>query len=185
MDPIVSARLRLVPLPVAAFQALAEDDDAAACAASGLALPRTWPGRYPWDAWARALVADPASAPWAARAGVLTATGAVVANIGFHGPPSGGVVEIGYSVEPEHRRRGYAVEAAGALLAWASRQPGVTAVNATTDPDNAASQQVLLRLGFEAVGSHADERGHVQLMFTRPLGDGTDQPRRRGQGGQA
>src|SRR6185437_5423785 len=53
-------------------------------------------------------------------------SGSVVGDIGFIGPPTdGGSIEIGYSVTPARRRRGYATEAARAILDWALRQPEV------------------------------------------------------------
>ena len=50
---------------------------------------------------------------------------------GYKGPPSEGVVEIGYSIVPSWRRRGLATEACGALIeaawheaqAWSARTP--------------------------------------------------------------
>ncbi|MHB8649207.1 MAG: GNAT family N-acetyltransferase, partial [Gaiellaceae bacterium] len=40
-------------------------------------------------------------------------TGTVVGDVGFIGPPDeSGIVEVGYSVIPDRRRRGYATEAA-------------------------------------------------------------------------
>ena len=53
-------------------------------------------------------------------------TNTVVGDIGFHGPPDGGRVEIGFSVIPDRRRRGYASEAAGRSSTgrWSARGPG-------------------------------------------------------------
>jgi RimJ/RimL family protein N-acetyltransferase len=160
--------LHLTALPLAAFEALAAGDVEQARSAAGLPLPDGWPKTYPWRMWADALRADPDRHPWAARAAVLAATGEVVANVGFHGPPDGGMVEVGYTVEAAHRRRGVAVEAVTAILRWASSQPGVTTLRASTAPDNTASQQVLHRLGFEPVGTQTDEVDGLERVFTRP-----------------
>jgi 8-oxo-dGTP pyrophosphatase MutT (NUDIX family) len=72
----------------------------------------------------------------------------VVGDAGFKGPPQHGEVELGYSIVPEHRRRGYAIEAAKALVDWALGQPGVERVLAETEPENAPSQRVLERVGM-------------------------------------
>lgn len=82
----------------------------------------------------------------------------VVGDIGFLAPPDGaGEMEMGYSVVPSRRRRGYATEAAGALVGWALHQPGVAAIVAGTDPDNVVSQRVLQRAGFERTASTPTE----------------------------
>lgn len=76
----------------------------------------------------------------------------IVGEQDFHGPPDAqGVVEFGCMMRPERRNRGFATEAARALVAWALAQPGVTALVAETDVDNLASQRVLQKLGFAAV----------------------------------
>jgi ribosomal-protein-alanine N-acetyltransferase len=77
----------------------------------------------------------------------------VVGDIGFLGVPGAdGSVEIGYSVIPERRGRGYATEAARALVDWALDQPGVTVVVAGSDNDNVASIRMLERIGFARTG---------------------------------
>ena len=77
----------------------------------------------------------------------------VVGDIGFFGPPdASGVLEVGYSVIPDRRRRGYATEAAIALVTWALDQPGIQAIDATCDADNVASILTLSRIGFRRTG---------------------------------
>ena len=98
----------------------------------------------------------------AARAEAVAggAGGTVVGDIGFHGPPDeAGRAEIGYSVVPGRRGRGYATEAAAALLRWAQAQPGVRQVVAGCDPGNAASATVLERAGLVRAGEAAGEAG--------------------------
>lgn len=53
---------------------------------------------------------------------------------------------IGYAVVPWKRRRGHATRALRLALALA-REQGLTRVELTTDPDNAASQQVITACG--------------------------------------
>jgi RimJ/RimL family protein N-acetyltransferase len=79
----------------------------------------------------------------------------VVGDAGFHGPPAVDAqpeVEIGYDVVPGIRGRGVATTACRLLLvlAWAQ---GAAVVRAETDPDNVASQRVLLNAGFTPAGS--------------------------------
>lgn len=79
----------------------------------------------------------------------------VVGSAGFQGQPSAeGAIELGYGIHPDFRNRGYATEAATALLRWASEQPGVKRVLAYCDQDNTASQRVVEKAGMS--------RGEVQ-----------------------
>lgn len=71
--------------------------------------------------------------------------------------------EIGYGLLNAYQNRGYATEAARALCAWALAQPNVTAVEAETDPGNAASQRVLQKLGFVPTGETGEEGPRFRL----------------------
>ena len=75
----------------------------------------------------------------------------------FKGLPENGHPEIGYGLLPEYEHQGYATEAVRAACRWAFGQPGVTAVEAETDPGNTASQAVLRRVGFVPTGTMGEE----------------------------
>ncbi|MCI3921610.1 GNAT family N-acetyltransferase [Paenibacillus sp. TRM 82003] len=76
------------------------------------------------------------------------AGGAIVGDAGFKGNPDAtGAVDIGYGFLPQHRGKGYATEAAGALVGWAFAH-GAGRVTAETLRDNAASIRVLRKSGF-------------------------------------
>jgi [ribosomal protein S5]-alanine N-acetyltransferase len=80
----------------------------------------------------------------------------LVASGGYLGPPEDdGSVEIGYSVVPAARRRGYAAEFVEFLTARAFKFHPVQAVTAHTLESNATSAGVLLRCGFIRVGPGA------------------------------
>jgi [ribosomal protein S5]-alanine N-acetyltransferase len=68
--------------------------------------------------------------PGLGRTIVLDAQGRprkVIGSIGFHGPPDErGRMEASCRIHPAHRGRGYAAEALGALLDWATVQYGVS-----------------------------------------------------------
>ena len=66
-------------------------------------------------------------------------------------PEPSGDTEIGWHLHPEHWGRGYAVEAASAVLdhAFAS---GLDRVVAVTNPANLASQRVCTRIGMTHLG---------------------------------
>ena len=61
--------------------------------------------------------------------------------------------EIGYTLSPAHRGRGYAVEAARAVLGYAFDRHEVALVRAVTDTRNAPSIAVAERLGMRLVGT--------------------------------
>jgi RimJ/RimL family protein N-acetyltransferase len=115
------------------------------------------------------LEADPRVGPWLLRALVLRDERIAVGFIGFHdAPDERGMVEIGYEVLPQFRRRGYASEAVVALIAWAARQ-GVRTVRASVSPDNRASLALIARQGFVQVGEQIDEVDGLELVFEKAL----------------
>jgi RimJ/RimL family protein N-acetyltransferase len=76
---------------------------------------------------------------------------------GYLGPPNErGEVEIGFSMMPLSRNRGYATEVARALVLNALNDARVRVVLARTAPDNIASVGVLTKSGFELVGPDPD-----------------------------
>lgn len=65
--------------------------------------------------------------------------------------PPAAETEIGWHLHPDAWGRGYATEAATAVLAYAARF-GISPVLAVTYPENAASQAVCRRLGMRHLG---------------------------------
>ena len=80
----------------------------------------------------------------------------MVGGIGFHGPPSGDVVEVGYGVVPPARGRGVATTALRLLLEVAPGLPGVRRIVGRTEESNLASQRVMTAAGMVLVGRDAD-----------------------------
>jgi RimJ/RimL family protein N-acetyltransferase len=110
----------------------------------------------------RQLAADPARAPWSVRAMVRRAGRVMVGFVNFHGPPgvndieAPDAAELGWTVFPEHRRQGYATEAAHRLMDWARAEHGVRRFIASTTPGNASSLRVHEKLGFQRTGQIVD-----------------------------
>lgn len=93
--------------------------------------------------------ADPKRAYWSCNWAIYHKDGTLIGGIGFKGAPGkDGKVEIGYGIDEPYRRHGYGSEAVAALTQWALLQWGVKTVWAQTEPDNAASQALLLKCGF-------------------------------------
>jgi RimJ/RimL family protein N-acetyltransferase len=97
----------------------------------------------------------------------LTGGRVLIGNGGFKGPPDQeGSVEIGYSVLPPHRNKGYTTEAVQALVNWAFEHPEVTRVIAEARPGNSASVRVLQKVGFTESGPGL-QRNHIRFEMPR------------------
>jgi RimJ/RimL family protein N-acetyltransferase len=96
----------------------------------------------------------------------------LIGNGGFKGPPdTAGTVEVGYSVLPQFRERGYATEAVNALVVWAFEEPRVQSVIAETARDNAASIRVLDKASFVQRGKGSEE-SLIRFERTRQAQEG-------------
>ena len=84
-------------------------------------------------------------------------TGIAIGRCGYKGPPAAdGVVEIAYGVDPDHQGKGYATEAAEALVIFAFGSGRVRVVRAHTLPEANASTRVLTKCRFRYAGEVID-----------------------------
>ncbi|MFD5419019.1 MULTISPECIES: GNAT family N-acetyltransferase [Streptomyces] len=90
--------------------------------------------------------------------------GLVIGEMGFHQPPSGGTVEVGFGLAESCRGAGYATEALTGLARWAFSQPGVDQVVGRTLTANTPSQGVLTRAGFR----HESRDGDIERFVLGP-----------------
>jgi RimJ/RimL family protein N-acetyltransferase len=111
-----------------------------------------------------ALVVNPEDALWGARFFVAGDPPELVGWGGFKGPPSDGVVELGYETAERRRGRGLATAATRAMLAEAFADERVTAVIAHTLAQRNASNRVLEKVGFH-YDSEALEDGMAVWRF--------------------
>ncbi|MEV0702923.1 GNAT family N-acetyltransferase [Saccharopolyspora sp. NPDC050389] len=166
--PTGQQRVRFVELAGRSMSALLAGD----LPAAGVALSEyfvTDRARWLWRMRLDQMAADPAQARWMVRFAVVGADGSVVGHCGFHGPPdAAGMVEIGYSVAPEFRRRGYARAMLVELLRRAAADPAVETVRATIGPDNAASLATIAGFGFAEVGEQWDDEDGLEIIFEVP-----------------
>jgi ribosomal-protein-alanine N-acetyltransferase len=89
---------------------------------------------------------------------------------GFHvAPNAAGMVEVGYQVASEFRRRGYARHSLETLLSVAQQHPDVRTVRATISPDNAASLALISSYGFVENGEQWDEEDGREIIFETPV----------------
>ncbi|RYU80993.1 GNAT family N-acetyltransferase [Hymenobacter persicinus] len=141
----------------------------------GAALPGDWPpGEYDQAAaefFLEQLTAGGRDAAgWYGWYAIRKATPEVPATLvgagGFLGPPdAAGLAEIGYSIAADWRGQGLGNELVAGLIEHAAQTGMVRRLQAHTQPDNAVSQQVLLRNGFQPAGTAPDGR----LRFERAV----------------
>ena len=115
---------------------------------------------------AKQLLDHPEDEPWVTGIIWDENLGVAVGAAGFHGSPDAdGMVEVGYSVDPAYRRRGYAKAMLAALIERARADPGVRVVRASISPENAASLATIAGFGFAKVGEQWDEQDGLELLF--------------------
>ena len=172
-EAITTERLELLPMSEPFLDAVVGGRRDEAARTAGVAIPETWPDPHDEGFLAmrlRQVREQPDRAEWPPYSIALRHAGRpMIGHAGYHGPPGvnalqqEGAVEIGYTVFVPHRRRGYAQEAANALVDRA-RGTGLPAVIASVAPDNAPSLAILRKLGFvyrEAVWDEKDGEEHV------------------------
>jgi RimJ/RimL family protein N-acetyltransferase len=168
-EAILSERLRLVPMSASFIEALLRGHHSRAAEIMGVDMPPEWPGDLTHMLRLRLdqIRTDPSELQWLARAMVLREDGrTVVGNLGFHGKPDRRrMVEVGYTVRSQFRRRGFAEEAVRALFDWANRAHGITLFRASVSPINEPSLSLVRKLGFVQTGEQWDEIDGRELVF--------------------
>ena len=144
MMQIETERLRLYPLSQAQMEAaISAEADAELRAAFTQMLEGCLRHPEQWN--------------WYAMWRIELKDGTPVGDLCFKGLDADGVAEIGYGLLTDFHGRGYATEAVLAVLAWAFRQPELSAVEAEAAAYNAASLRVLEKCGFTANGKTGEE----------------------------
>jgi [ribosomal protein S5]-alanine N-acetyltransferase len=185
--PIRSERLSLVALTAELLALMGGDTEGD--------RPFDWPAWWP-DAvdrrhvriWRDRATATARNIEWGPRA-IVDADDHMVGHAGFHLPPrplamalddptfvglrepgADAAVEIGYTIFPDDRRRGYATEAVNALIDWATRSADVHVVLAAIARGNDASVRVIERVGgFVEIGTCRSGDGETEVVYRRDL----------------
>lgn len=174
MNALETARLRLAPWAPAHLLALIEGEEpfevnAGVPLADG--LRELFVSGEVSPAWIAHLHGAAGPDPWTLGFAVVHRDdGCVIGSAAFKGAPDeDGVVEIAYGIAPSYEGRGYATEAAKALVAFALERVDVTSIRAHTKPENGASARVLSRNGFQQVGEVDDPEDGLVWRWERTV----------------
>ena len=171
MPALTTDRLRLVPITLDAILAVLDHDKARAEALVGAVFPASWPSDellvsgFPYSR--DAIRAAPDTRLWGDSLVLLRDEPRVIGSIVFHGHPTDGVAEVGYSIEESHRKNGFAIEATRACVEWALAEPGIEAVQATTFEWHLASLGVIRGIGMRQVAVRDHDTLGSLLVFER------------------
>lgn len=96
---------------------------------------------------------------------------ALIGTCGFPGPPdSNGIAEIAYGIAPDYQGRGYATEAAKALIDFATDDPRVRTICAHTLAEKNASTRVLEKCGLKKIGEAIDPENDLPVWkWEKPI----------------
>ena len=143
-------RLQLIPFTLDLKKA-AMNDSAKLLEMLGVYVPEHWPGPDLAEAlpyFVENMEKAPSEPVWDWIA-IHRLDQGVIGGIGFMGgPDQDGVVEMGYDIVPEYRKRGYATEMARSLVAWTFQETGIKVVTASCLDDNIGSIKVLKNAGM-------------------------------------
>jgi len=159
-EPIRTARLELVRATIGTVEAAIEGG-ARLGELLGARVPAGWPPDL-LDEAALRFTADRLresadDAGWWLRFVLLAGEPKTLIGVaGYKGPPAEGAVEIGYGIVGDRQRRGYATEAAEALVRRAFGDPRVERVIAETLPGLIPSIGVLEKCGFTRVAESSE-----------------------------
>ncbi len=116
-------------------------------------------------------LAHPERWEWFAAWFIEKADGTRVGDLCFKGLEPGKNPEIGYGILEEYQGQGCATEAVKLAARWAFERPEVTALEAETAPENAASQRVLEKCGFKATGVLGEEGPRFILFKEKKMAE--------------
>ncbi len=162
---IHTERLFLLPTSLPMLEAIvAEDWPALSTLLGGVDLAENWTHFPEALIWMRDFAREHATdMSWWNYLIIHRHDARLIGTCGYKGAPGpDGTVEIGYEIADGYQGRGFASEAARALLDNAFEFEAVAAVTAHTLAEENASCGVLRKLGFRFIGEHVDiEDGRI------------------------
>jgi [ribosomal protein S5]-alanine N-acetyltransferase len=172
---ISTRRLKLLPMTAAFLEACLRGDKDRAEALIGLCIPAEWLAQAQLiEARLVEFREDPAYAIWGLRAIALEESRAMIGHVGYHSLPDPeylkpywpGGIELAYAVYPQHRRKGYALEAVAGLMRWALDRALIRRFLASVAAENLPSRSLAEKLGFVKVEEYLhDESGQRCVLY--------------------
>jgi len=163
---IETTHLQLIPCELTHFEAIIHNERSLASLLQ-VGLAEEWLGFSAAQEAMRPayeyLKANPSALGWWTYLFIHKADLTLIGLGGFKGEPNEeGMVEIGYAIAPQYRRRGLAVEAARGMVEHAFSHPQIKQVDAHTLPELNASTRVLEKVGMKHAGTvHDPEDGEI------------------------
>lgn len=177
--PVETERLALVAIPSAVLATQRREDSrelraATTIDAAGTQCDVVYPADFAGDAivmFASLLARREAGRNPAAFLGAIVerSLGIAVGNMGTHGMPVAGKIEIGYTIAPTYERRGYATEILRAFVDRLFGRADIREIVAETLADNVASMRVLEKCGFARTGSRMEDGGPLVTWSFRTI----------------
>jgi ribosomal-protein-alanine N-acetyltransferase len=170
---VTTPQVRILQLDPQTIAALADGDLELAQTTSPAPLTPWLAGPESVSTWryrAKQAVETPDDLPWITGVLCDAGSGEAVGKAGFHGAPNAdGMVEVGYAIDPAHRRRGYARAALESLMDRARCEPDVRVLRATISPTNQASLALIAQYPFVEVGEQWDDEDGLEIIFEIPV----------------
>ena len=115
--------------------------------------------------------------PWMYRSIVRISDNIMVGYISFHHKApdpdlihcSAMAVELGYAIEPEFRRMGYAKESVIGMMNWALSKYGINDYFLTISPNNTPSLALAESLRFSIIGQRIDETDGLEYIMRKNI----------------
>ena len=163
---IPTERLNLEPMSPSWIAAILDGQRPVA-----FSIPDGWPDEHDRAFLSMRLQGMLNNAPhdWLARSMVLRDRPIMIGHCGFHGPPTSGFAEMGYTVFEPHRRKGYAKESVRGLMQWALDTHQHDRFRLSISPGNQPSLKLAAKLGFAKVGEQMDSIDGLEHVFELEL----------------
>lgn len=158
MSTIETKSLKLVFFTLPWMRA-ALNDPATLSEALGVGVPENWPDLDFAEALPFLiddLEKEPSKAIWDGMI-IHKSDGVIIGDMGLKGgPDEKGIANVGYSIIPEYRNRGYATEMLHGLITWAFQEKHMRAITAECLKDNSGSIRVLEKVGMHCLRREDD-----------------------------